>query len=300
MLIKKDLKVPLALARLRNRSPRSPRQFTSRHKIGADYGRLSATLYDTYLLLPVLDLTNLAINYRFQTLVLFAVVKLTRGQLLGHRVCTGTLLLSLLHNFFRRGPGNVAGLQLVQKLARLFVILQEKRSVIPPRVKFLQNIEPERSRIPPIRHLDCGHVLIASRHGRCRHQEFALGQQEQLGLEQHLWLPAMGLFFHHLDDSAGSYLKMRYYPSPTTSADQSQCPSPTIRADQSHLRSQTGDPYLRLNFPFVVEASFLIDRCPLPAVVGAVTALAEVAVADTCSSSWWFREALAVNSCGAA
>jgi hypothetical protein len=249
------------------------------------------------------DLTNLAIHYRFQALVLFAVDKLTRGPFLGHCVCTGTLLISLLHNFFRRGPVYVAGLQLVPKLARLFLkeqILQEKRSVIPPKVKFIRNIGPERSRIAPIRRLDCAHVLIASRHGRFRHREFALGQREQLGLGQHLWLPAMGLFFHHLDDSAGSYLRMRYYPSPTMSADQSQCPSPTIRADQSHLRSQTGDPYLRLNFPFVVEASFPIARCPLPAVVGAVTALAEVAVADTCSSSWWFREALAVNSCGAA
>ncbi len=29
--------------------------------------------------------------YRFQTLELFAVVNLTRGQLVGHRVCTGAM-----------------------------------------------------------------------------------------------------------------------------------------------------------------------------------------------------------------
>jgi hypothetical protein len=40
--------------------------------------------------------------YRFQTLELFAVVNLTRGQLLGHRVCPGTLLLLLLRSFFKR------------------------------------------------------------------------------------------------------------------------------------------------------------------------------------------------------
>jgi hypothetical protein len=45
--------------------------------------------------------------YQFQPLKLFAVVNLLtiRGQLMGHHVCTDTLLLLLLRNFFNVASG---------------------------------------------------------------------------------------------------------------------------------------------------------------------------------------------------
>jgi hypothetical protein len=52
--------------------------------------------------LPIMRLDQLKqpSYYQFQTLELFAVVNLTRGQLVGHYICMGTILLLLLCDSF--------------------------------------------------------------------------------------------------------------------------------------------------------------------------------------------------------